>query len=229
MRPLHPLIVIAPQQLPPQFIRAIPSVREADLLIVMGTSLTVHPFASLAGLPAPGCPRVLINLDHVGDFGNRADDVVLLGKCDEIVRDLCRELGWEEELMRLWEETGKKGASEEAQAGGGQEEETGPGKAEAVDAEKEVEKLAEAIGGRLGLKDDNREENEGSKEWELSPSKEGEEANAELEGAVTAPPPPEKPQVEDDHPQTEKPPAGKLKNPGGEAPSDERSKPASEK
>ena len=79
--------------------------RTADLLIVMGTSLTVHPFASLAGMVRDSCPRVLINLDHVGDFGSRADDVILLGKCDEIVTELCKELGWEKELVGLWEKT----------------------------------------------------------------------------------------------------------------------------
>jgi NAD-dependent histone deacetylase SIR2 len=79
--------------------------READLLIVMGTSLTVQPFASLAQRVDDSCPRVLINLDRVGDFGSRSDDVVLLGKCDDIVRDLCKELGWEDELIKLWHET----------------------------------------------------------------------------------------------------------------------------
>jgi NAD-dependent histone deacetylase SIR2 len=71
----------------------------------MGTSLTVQPFASLAGMVNESCPRVLINLDHVGDFGSRADDVILLGKCDEIVTELSKELGWEMELLRLWEQT----------------------------------------------------------------------------------------------------------------------------
>jgi NAD-dependent histone deacetylase SIR2 len=77
----------------------------ADLLIVMGTSLTVQPFASLAGMVKESCPRVLINLDHVGDFGVRADDLVLLGKCDEIVTELSKELGWEKELLQLWGQT----------------------------------------------------------------------------------------------------------------------------
>ena len=79
--------------------------QSADLLIVMGTSLTVQPFASLAGLVKQSCPRVLINLDHVGDFGSRADDVILLGKCDEIVMELSKELDWEKELVQLWEKT----------------------------------------------------------------------------------------------------------------------------
>lgn len=71
----------------------------------MGTSLTVHPFAMLAELAEDDCPRVLINLERVGDFASRTDDVLLLGKCDEMVRELCRELGWEEELEELWKTT----------------------------------------------------------------------------------------------------------------------------
>ena len=92
---------------------AIPSMRYADLLIVMGTSLTVQPFASLAGMVKESCPRVLINLDHVGDFGSRADDVILLGKCDEIVTELSKELGWDRELLQLWEQTEARGLNDE--------------------------------------------------------------------------------------------------------------------
>ena len=91
-------------QLPPKFHASIRSLQKADLLIVIGTSLTVHPFASLVDLVPHNCPRVLINLDEVGHF-NKQDDVVLLGKCDDIVRELCRELGWEEELENAWAET----------------------------------------------------------------------------------------------------------------------------
>lgn len=48
---------------------------------------------------------MLINLEEVGDFGSRSDDVVLLGLCDDIVRKLCKKLGWEEELDAAWKET----------------------------------------------------------------------------------------------------------------------------
>lgn len=88
-------------QLPPKFHASIRSLQRADLLIVIGTSLTVHPFASLVDLVPDDCPRVLINLDEVGDF-DRQNDVILLGKCDDIVQKLCCELGWEEELERAW-------------------------------------------------------------------------------------------------------------------------------
>ncbi|KAG9315866.1 Sir2 family histone deacetylase Hst2 [Chiua virens] len=101
---IKPDIVFFGEALPPQFHVSIPSLRHADLLIVIGTSLTVHPFASLVDLVPNDCPRVLINLEDVGQF-HRQDDVVLLGKCDEIVKRLCRELGWEEALEKAWAET----------------------------------------------------------------------------------------------------------------------------
>ncbi|KAJ7643792.1 Sir2 family histone deacetylase Hst2 [Roridomyces roridus] len=102
---VKPDIVFFGESLPDEFIKAIPNVAKADLLIVMGTSLTVQPFAGLAERAGASCPRVLINLDRVGSIGRRPNDLVLLGKCDEVVSKLCRELGWEKELMDLWAKT----------------------------------------------------------------------------------------------------------------------------
>lgn len=86
----------------------------------MGTSLTVHPFASLTSIVPPSCPRILINLQRAGDIGRRPNDVVILQECDSAVWELCEELGWTEELKRLWDATdtaeGKKSkAGEEAE------------------------------------------------------------------------------------------------------------------
>ena len=78
---------------------------EADLLIVIGTSLQVQPFASLTYFVPRSCPRVLINLEEAGDLGTRRDDVLLLGKCDDVVKDLATELGWLKELKESWAET----------------------------------------------------------------------------------------------------------------------------
>ncbi|EPQ50965.1 NAD-dependent deacetylase sirtuin-2 [Gloeophyllum trabeum ATCC 11539] len=102
---VKPDIVFFGESLPPLFHRSIPLLQSADLLIVMGTSLVVHPFASLVDLVPEDCPRLLINLEHVGDFGSRPNDVVYLGKCDDGVRELCRLLGWDKELEREWEKT----------------------------------------------------------------------------------------------------------------------------
>lgn len=98
---VKPDIVFFGEALPENFHnnRMVPST--ADLCIVMGTSLTVQPFASLPGFCAEGIPRLLINSERVGTLGSRADDVLLLGDCDDGVRRLASALGWDEELEDL--------------------------------------------------------------------------------------------------------------------------------
>lgn len=55
-----------------------------DLVIVAGTSLTVHPFASLPDMVEKNTVRVLVNKDEVGSF-KRVNDLVLLTACDDFV------------------------------------------------------------------------------------------------------------------------------------------------
>lgn len=102
---VKPDIVFFGEPLPEEFHlnKALPV--GADLCIVMGTSLSVHPFASLPGFCSPGVPRVLINLERVGDLGTRPDDVVLLQECDDGVRKIATALGWMDELEAYWNET----------------------------------------------------------------------------------------------------------------------------
>lgn len=122
----------------------------------------MHPFASLAGMVAKDCPRVLINLERVGDFGSRTDDVILLGKCDEVIRDLAKALGWEEELERAWEETAQSVQSNPAEV-------LKPGEDQV-----NVDRLANEIGKALNIddtvvdeskiQDSNKEDTKGGEE-----------------------------------------------------------------
>lgn len=102
---VKPDIVFFGEQLPMEFHlnRTLPST--ADLCIIIGTSLTVQPFASLPSFCAEGVPRLLINLERVGSLGSRADDVLLLKDCDTGIRMFAAALGWAEELEALWAET----------------------------------------------------------------------------------------------------------------------------
>ncbi|KIJ54240.1 hypothetical protein M422DRAFT_221776 [Sphaerobolus stellatus SS14] len=136
---VKPDIVFFGEALPAGFHKSIYNLVSADLLIVMGTSLTVHPFASLTGLVPKSCPRVLVNLDPAGDIGDRPDDVLLLGHCDDVVQKLCRLLGWEEELEALWAETAKSVDSEEV------------GSEPVLTSEEEVKKLAKEVGETLRI------------------------------------------------------------------------------
>ncbi|KAH8610195.1 putative Sir2 family [Trypanosoma vivax] len=63
---VKPDVVLFGEDLPASFFNAIDAIREAELLLIMGTSLQVHPFAGLAFGVAPNVPRVLFNLDRVG-------------------------------------------------------------------------------------------------------------------------------------------------------------------
>ncbi|CAE8593880.1 unnamed protein product, partial [Polarella glacialis] len=64
-----------------------------DLVLCMGTSLQVEPFASLV-TRAPACvPRILINLNLPEAFRRRPADLVLLGECDHMI--------WKEDTLML--------------------------------------------------------------------------------------------------------------------------------
>jgi NAD-dependent SIR2 family protein deacetylase len=105
---VKPDIVFFGEDLPPRFNRLLRSdLDEADLLIVMGTSLTVAPVSLIPDMVNNNCKRVLFNRECVGNFkpnkkkssGNR--DVVEEGDCDESIQALCQLLGWHDELLEL--------------------------------------------------------------------------------------------------------------------------------
>jgi NAD+-dependent protein deacetylase SIR2 len=112
---VKPDIVFFGESLPEAFYQNKHVPGQADLVIVMGTSLTVHPFASLPQFASERVPRLLINKECVGDFGSRPDDVVVLGDCDEGVRKLADALGWRDELESMWLEVGGKVKEKEAE------------------------------------------------------------------------------------------------------------------
>ncbi|KAG6055939.1 hypothetical protein E4U17_002611 [Claviceps sp. LM77 group G4] len=74
----------------------------ADVILVMGTSLSVAPFSATPDMAPGGTPRLLINKERVGSLGHRTDDVLVLGTCDDGVRKFADELGWRDELEALW-------------------------------------------------------------------------------------------------------------------------------
>lgn len=102
---VKPDIVFFGEPLPPEFSTSQAELDEIDLAIVMGTSLTVFPFAALPMKVPHGPARLLLNKEKVGEIGSRRDDVVFLKECDEGVRILCEQIGWLEELEKLWAET----------------------------------------------------------------------------------------------------------------------------
>jgi NAD-dependent histone deacetylase SIR2 len=144
---VKPEIVFFGEQLPATFFanRSLPA--QADLCIVMGTSLSVHPFASLPSLCSDTAPRVLINSERVGDLGHRADDVLMLEDCDSGVRKLAAACGWLEELEQLWAETAREGLFQPPE----KQEVEQPKKSRDEILQDEVEKLNKAVEESLKL------------------------------------------------------------------------------
>lgn len=147
---VKPEIVFFGEALPAAFFenRGLPY--EADLAIVMGTSLTVQPFASLPSMAREETPRILINKERVGSLGTRADDVMILGDCDEGVMKLAEACGWLDELKAMWKQTeGKFG-------GGGGKPDDAPAKpvkqkTKDEELEDEIKKLTKDVDDTLDL------------------------------------------------------------------------------
>ncbi|KAK9298425.1 hypothetical protein QLX08_008220 [Tetragonisca angustula] len=118
---VKPDIVFFGEMLPERFhFLADRDFAQADLLIIMGSSLVVQPFASLVDRVRPNCPRLLINKEKVGMqdrlsrllglrhgliFDTRSShggrDVAWLGDCDTGCQLLAEKLGWDDELKEL--------------------------------------------------------------------------------------------------------------------------------
>lgn len=71
------------------------------MVVVVGTSLAVYPFATLPIETPQKITRALINLETVGDFKEnpRDNDLIFNGTSDEAAELLAKKLNWYEELI----------------------------------------------------------------------------------------------------------------------------------
>lgn len=117
--PVKPDIVFFGERLPNRFFDlSEEDFARCDLLLIVGTSLQVQPFAGLVDKVHNSIPRLLINLEKCGqgnlfskilglgcglDFDSEANfrDVALLGTCDDGCRELADRLGWKDDLAQL--------------------------------------------------------------------------------------------------------------------------------
>lgn len=110
---LRPAIVFFGEPLPRRFSElAKTDLNNADLVLVMGTSLSVQPFASLVHWS--NAPRIVLNMflprsfkstpwhqRFRRDVSSATPDVHLLGKCDEAATWLATQSGWDSELKAI--------------------------------------------------------------------------------------------------------------------------------
>ena len=92
---IKPDIVFFGENLPTRFFDLQDADSEvADLLICIGTSLEVYPFANLAEMVPDNVVRILINRHTVGSFGRRKSDIILNDDIIEVVHKLDRDIDW---------------------------------------------------------------------------------------------------------------------------------------
>ncbi|KAM7538478.1 hypothetical protein Aperf_G00000063040 [Anoplocephala perfoliata] len=109
---VKPDVVFFGEPLPEKFYTGIKrDFPKCDLLIIMGTSLKVHPFCGIVDLVKPDVPRLLINreynprtIDTMPMRFNEPDnktDVFAKGNTDDVCLKLADLIGWKDDLLRL--------------------------------------------------------------------------------------------------------------------------------
>ncbi|XP_060068405.1 NAD-dependent protein deacetylase sirtuin-2-like [Ylistrum balloti] len=115
---IKPDIVFFGDTLPKRFAECVEEdFQKCDLLIIMGTSLVVQPFASLSYRVPANTPRLYINLVKTGTEGasififftgafkfdekDNYRDVFWQGTCDDGCFTLAEKLGWKDELSMM--------------------------------------------------------------------------------------------------------------------------------
>ncbi|KAL9183377.1 hypothetical protein ACHAXT_005164 [Thalassiosira profunda] len=108
---LKPTIVLFRGSMPKEFhVRTAEDLPDCDLLIVMGTSLTVAPANSLVYRVPPTALRMVINNERIGrrlgiDYSeNSIRDVFAEGHSDETCLELADKMGWLEDLAGIVDE-----------------------------------------------------------------------------------------------------------------------------
>ncbi|XP_059478518.1 NAD-dependent protein deacetylase sirtuin-2 [Neocloeon triangulifer] len=131
---VKPDIVFFGENLPTRFFQCLEKdFDECELLIIMGSSLEVQPFASLIDRVDKKVPRLLINREKAGaanplmralglgsaglDFSSdNHRDVAWLGDCDAGCEALAKALGWDHELRELLQNDHERIDKEEAES-----------------------------------------------------------------------------------------------------------------
>ncbi|XP_015461636.3 NAD-dependent protein deacetylase sirtuin-3 isoform X1 [Astyanax mexicanus] len=101
---VKPSVVFFGEDLPETYFQHAQDFPKADLLIIMGTSLQIEPFASLVNTVKSTVPRLLLNRHAVGPFERkplRRRDYLELGDLVHSVRKLAEILGWHTEIQDL--------------------------------------------------------------------------------------------------------------------------------
>eukprot|EP01006_Ploeotia_vitrea_P022401 TRINITY_DN54811_c0_g1_i1.p1 TRINITY_DN54811_c0_g1~~TRINITY_DN54811_c0_g1_i1.p1 ORF type:complete len:333 (+),score=22.06 TRINITY_DN54811_c0_g1_i1:20-1018(+) len=103
---VKPATVLYGRSLPAAFHDAMDNTSKFDLLIIIGTSLTVSPANSVPTHVRSNCVRLVVNDTTVGQgvgikYGDSSvRDVFAQGTADEVLWQLAQKLGWQEDVYK---------------------------------------------------------------------------------------------------------------------------------
>jgi len=118
---VKPGVIFFGENLPAKFFKSLhDDIPKCDLLLILGTSLKVYPFASIVKSVSKKIPRCLINntlpdifesellcdasnSEYIFSGNQYQRDVTYIGDCDKGCIELAKALGWEDELMEIYE------------------------------------------------------------------------------------------------------------------------------
>jgi NAD-dependent histone deacetylase SIR2 len=89
---VKPDIVFFGEQLPKDFFEGPEIVKEADLVLIIGTSMAVAPFSFLGTMVKETCPLVLINNQDSVPY--RKDKLWLKGDIQDDIQKIMKDLDW---------------------------------------------------------------------------------------------------------------------------------------
>lgn len=115
--PVKPNIVFFGEELPSKFTTTLLQVWQADLCLIMGTALAVAPFNMIPKLVPLRVPKVLFNMQNTKETGRidftepNRKRLFVQGKCDETIRKLAVDCGWEADFDQVLPDFHKQAAS----------------------------------------------------------------------------------------------------------------------
>ena len=110
--PCKPNVVFYGENLPIRFFKKLNECHDIDLIIIMGTSLKVQPFANIPGLTNPNCLKIVFNMEKVGDYEYdylEDESIFIKGKTDQNVIKFLKDI----ELFNEFSEFIKKEYNED--------------------------------------------------------------------------------------------------------------------
>ena len=102
--PCKPNVVFYGESLPQRFFEKLQECKDVDLIIIMGTSLKVQPFASIPYIANQNADVVVINMESVGEYPFHrlySNSLFIEGKTDESVIKLLKDCNMIDEFKEF--------------------------------------------------------------------------------------------------------------------------------